>query len=359
MISIPTTMQNVAYQFAQVLLARLSYANLKVNQGWIKQNIDEVEHLYSSRFRSQAQERRSRGPKTLRTTSAVDLADNSRGADWLPPPIRRAEVYSSQIDQAGSHRDVPPSRPFAEANEDIVGSLKPSGPDSQYLDFTPALYGGFDPGISVYAPVDGHQPVSMRQGDFPSQSTIWHSHTTLPSNSASLHQPTHSMYTYLASPVAGSAVQFAGPVNSTITEDLPPLGESSAVAPSTNEHAWSKKGHMPHASLSTIASSHSNDQSDFSGTSLHTPTGTAGPQYGFAHSISQQYPLAPVPNITPRPDVSAPTFTSMHAAKSSYGGRPGHASINPVRGHIRNPSLKGEYSVSSVTMDDLDSHFGQ
>lgn len=343
-----------------MLLARLSYANLKVNQGWIKQNIDEVEHLYSSRFRNQAQERRLRRLNTV-YDDAINPERAAKAFATSSPPlkegdIQKAWIYSSGITHQGSHANVPLSRPFAEPNEDILATLKPPAPASQYLDYTPGVYAGYDPGISVYAPVDGYQPTSIRQGYLSSQSGSWQPQTTLSSNSPTLHQPSHSMYTYLASPVAGSTMQFAGPANANITQAQTSTGQSSVTVHSAKESdTWSHDALPLNSSVSTTASSRSNDQSDLDAAVVPTP------QYGFTQTIQQQLPLAPahVPAITPRPDLSAPTFTAVHGSETTYGAHQGHTGINAVRRHLRNPSLKGEYSVSSVTMDDLDSHFGQ
>lgn len=333
-------------------MARLSYASLKVNQGWIQQNIDEVEHLYSSRFRTQAEQRRPFNGR------AAELGRAPKA--FLPPLIENIKDIEGpntyHMTLPASHMDVPPKRPFADDAEDSADSIPPAPHNNHYLGYTPSLYPSYDQGISVYAAMDLHRPAAVQQNYLHTHTDSWGSGHNTSSTAPSSHQPSHSMYTYLASPVAGSVAQFAS-----ASHTANPAAFKSLQASASDSHP-PREASIHHPTIPTPAGLSMQDGSYQAGLGtpgVQAPMGAAAAQYFSNQNAQQQYPMAPPPAITPRPDLSAATFGSAQPNKSAHGPRHPHPGMTAARGHLRNPSLRGEYSVSNVTMDDLDSHFGQ
>lgn len=344
-------------------MARLSYANLKVNQGWIKQNIDEVEHLYVSRFKGQAEQRRSR--KFAPINGIVDTTAWAT-RDILPP--LKEEDYSTTAASRSGHLSFPfgparppPGRPFAEDTDNVADPVGP-GPlaNTQYHGYAPGLYTGAHHGISVYAPADQNQPSTLQHGRLHSHSGSWDSNHLQTGVLSSSHQPTFNMYSYLASPVAGSSAQFVDPSvqGRTTAPSRFPLGTGYTSSGSGFQDDFSSSLHPPLSSSSGLANN-ATYQADLGTPGVQAPMGAAAAQYFANRAAQDQYPMAPVPAITPRPDLSASTFGPVGASQASYTLNNSRFASKPIPGHIRNPSLRGEYSVSNVTMDDLDSHFGQ
>ncbi|KAK9898010.1 hypothetical protein P389DRAFT_64632 [Cystobasidium minutum MCA 4210] len=364
-------------RLAQVLMARLSYANLKVNQGWIKQNIDEVEHLYSSRFSVQAEQRRSlrRAATTTTTRSAIGsglAGGDSTGNRALLPPLDEGSSPSftvqqllsqPQIGTSANSQNSPPRRPFADDIDDGTLKTETKPLSSHYLGYTPTFYAGYDEATGISYPGQAPPPRHQLQPHIfvETDSTEKTAGTHVPH-----HQANHSMYSYLASPVAPSSGQFASPSQNPNTGASSKAAvQSASAALHAQQHSWSNPGSLAQVNLvnsQPIATStyvldaeyHRDGQRS---SDLQSP---AGPHHISTQDTLRQYPIAPAPAITPRPDLSAPTFTSVvTAAKPSRKIQHPHSRADYARGHQRNPSLRGEYSVSNVTMDDLDSHFGQ
>lgn len=363
-------------QLAQVLMARLSYANLKVNQGWIQQNIDEVEHLYSSRFRGQAEQRRSRQSATIAgNAGGITVGGGkTRGSRALLPSLDEELPSTLPFQQLLSHpqpgtasRDAPPPRrPFADAMEDATTIAETAkAPATHYLGYTPTLYSGYDGATGLSYPRQEYSQLPQEGYHHHLQP---HAHnpradaSNAPTSaSPSLHQANHSMYTYLASPVVPNNSQFAASSHGSDGSSKAAV-ESASVALQAQQASWapidsSNAVHVTHAH--PIAANTYTINAEYR--DGITPIGyqtSLGPQYDATQMASRQYPMAPVPAITPRPDLSAATFTSV-VSKPTRNTQHPHTRADSMRGHLRNPSLRGEYSVSNVTMDDLDSHFGQ
>lgn len=350
-------------QLAQILMARLAYANLKVNQGWIKQNIDEVEHLYSSRFRSQAEQRRptSKPPGSR--------ARASRAA--LPPLQEETNDNSSyqhllQAQGAVATQKVPARRPFVdEPSEDPVLPTQPPAYSGHYVGYTPTFYSGYEQPAQISLGPGYDQAQQVGSDNHQSVMTSDHTSSKPGPPSPLQSQAAHSMYSYLASPVAPYTAQFASPHTADGNPVKSSVGSASITALHTQQQAWkgsdpSAANHPPFARNIVAASgAYPPYQADLGTPGVSAPMGAAAAQYSSAQDALQQYPMAPVPAITPRPDVFNPTFPNTFTSKPVRHGQQQVARAGPARGHLRNPSLKGEYSVSSVTMDDLDSHFGQ
>jgi hypothetical protein len=157
------------------------------------------------------------------------------------------------------------------------------------------------------------------------------------------------MYSYIVSPVPGFTAQFAGPASS-------PANPIPSWVPSGTNPQYSAMG-------SNVSISHSSHQPSLSmsSTSAGQASFDSSPGQLYGGRTLQEYALVPAPAITPRPDNSAATFSSVVAHPTSASARQGRhtRNVSIAQGHQRNPSLRGDYSMSTVTMDDLDSHFGQ
>ena len=203
----------------------------------------------------------------------------------------------------------------------------PPSPRNHYYGYTAPNYLNSHSSAYPYQPIDNHMYFEQ----------VRQTGVTPPPHEQVLH-PSPSMYNYLASPLAPS-----GPWSSNYRPDSA-MSTSRPVASEVPGHAdgnWRSGAELStysdqyhHASNGLVMA----DPHDLGtpGVASHStaPFYTAPPAQGAQHS------LMPAPSIP---------------AVRQYG-QP--ASLQ--RGHAKNRSLhalRGEYSASNVTMDDLDSHF--
>ena len=319
-------------QLASILATRLSYATWKVSHGWIQQNITEVENLYSSRFRAQAEQRAK--PRT----------------DILIGKSRRTE---QDLNKHGLHHGT----------EGISDE------------------GGILPEIIPIQGSDGHYPGPFATRDAPAYPyrdqelvqltthTDLKEHPLLEALSPPVMQPSPSMYSYLASPVIVSNMAMSPNLNGTpvrvgtSARYMPAIPAVSEDSPRSYTDFWKNTSDYDgYSSSSRDSIAHRNGfmaaghQAYDAMYHIPKPAMPSGSAAGYASSAELLPPVGIVPKV------------QASASDGIYAGR--RASINngflrgsfgsPLRRHQASNSqnLRGEYSASNVTMDDLDSHFG-
>ncbi|CAD6564698.1 MAG: Ubiquitin-conjugating enzyme E2 2 [Cyphobasidiales sp. Tagirdzhanova-0007] len=304
-------------RLASILATRLSYATLKVSHGWIQQNINEVESLYTNRFRAQAAGR-----------AEQNIAKK---------PVKGKQTHSAEDVQS------------VEAN--ISGAAA-----TATLDDLP------------YQGSQGYYPGPFAARDVPAypyrdqEHLQMHSHpasnvevgTASDMSSPQLLQPSPSMYHYLASPIVDgksgtnpilsdppprrTSISRLAPSLPALTQDTPRLYGDFWRSSSTHDYSGASVKNSNTQRTILITSDNPLYSADFG-----TPAGTlhAGSVGKFPSSGS----LLPPVGITQKMPATSKQI-------GSFG--------SPHRQHQANNSqnLRGEYSASNVTMDDLDSHFG-
>ena len=295
-------------QLAQILAARLSYASYKVARGWIQQNINEIEHLQASRFSEQAERRKALKGKGRATA----LDDPKVAIDHLEhaphgPFSMLADPYGQAVLSGSTGLPTSPrTHHFSQSGQD-------------YLDPHPIAY----------------QYHALETQSYPEQ--LRTAGVTPPPQEQVMH-PSPSMYSYLASPLAPS-----GPWSSMARPESA-LGTSKpifAAAPVISTDFW-------------------RNGTESSGTSAnyqHIPNGMVAAADVHTYDSPGAMPEAPPAYQNGSVPANHAQYSLLPAASIPAGVHPGGSA---QRGHGRNRSLhalRGEYSASNVTMDDLDSHF--
>jgi len=376
-------------RLASVLATRLSYASLKVSRGWVQQNINEVENLYSSRFRHQAEERALKGSRSLKSPRAK--------------PQDRHQQHHSIASQWSL--DVQPLT-TASANPYMAGSIgnggmavfpSSSGPDEQPRAYFADARNDQDH-IYSFVPSEAYADVPRRYSD-----TIVLSSTDA-ATPPPLQQPSPSMYAYLASPIIGNlqspAVHSRASFSSAPHQPMASISESaSASAPDTDSSATpiplfpdhpihraqsaqtevrgGTHAFVPHHQPPSTQTFQSTARPTvFSPQDKNLPPSTSFHAHVGAPSLHVRQPsglLVPA-NFAATPKTSSTSGFAGQATLSggdsfSFPALPGSPAVYgansssngpPHSQHKRNFSngIRGDYSMSNVTMDDLDSHFG-
>ena len=317
-------MLSSAVQLASVLATRLSYASWKVSHGWIQQSLSEVENLYSSRFRQQAAQR-SLIKSSTKGKHRAGMSSIHDSDMYAPGAGAMVMADDSHMNNYSTYQ------PFGQADEQPAELVAP-----------------FAEANAPYSHLDN------RQLQPPQLITTSSNPLVAGLVTPSMACPSPSMYAYIASPLVGGgspSVGFGTPSQRTTTGPFA-NGYSSAGhitnTPRQYDDFW--KGSIFNETVDRSGQSRNpasqilnmGDQSTQTGQKLGSPA---------ISNHLRRASLAAAAAVPPQAAGQAAIAASTQQI-SGTAFKSGHQRIQS------NASLRGDYSASHITMDDLDSQFG-